>query len=95
MTAAARTLGFADGRGDHVVDVGCVNPCKAAAGPTWLSNERIAFTLVSGLSNPNNGESIALYTARIDGRNVRRLSEPTPTAYTRSSTCVQRPITDT
>jgi len=65
-----------DGRGDHVVDVGCVNPCKAAAGPTWLSNERIAFTLVSGLSNPNNGESIALYTARIDGRNVRRLSEP-------------------
>jgi len=67
-----------DGRDDHLLNVGCVDPCVAVASPTWLSNSRIAFTLVSGPSDPNTGaaRSVALYTARIDGGDVHRLSEP-------------------
>ena len=67
-----------DGRDDHLVDVGCVEPCVGAASPTWLSNSRIAFTLVSGPFDEETGApaSVALYTARIDGTHVRRLSEP-------------------
>jgi dipeptidyl aminopeptidase/acylaminoacyl peptidase len=67
-----------NGRDDHLVDVGCMDPCVAAASPTWLSNSRIAFTLVSGPFDEETGvpASVALYTARIDGSHVRRLSEP-------------------
>ena len=67
-----------DGGDDHLVDVGCVDPCVAAASPTWLSNSRIAFTMVSGPFDEETGApaSVALYTARIDGSHVHRLSEP-------------------
>jgi hypothetical protein len=66
------------GRDDRAIDLGCVNPCTATASPTWLSNKRIAFTRVSGPNDPTTGNaaSVALYTARIDGGQVRRLSEP-------------------
>lgn len=67
-----------DGRQDHLVDVGCVDPCIAVASPTWLSNRTIAFTLVSGPIDEETGApaSSALYTARSDGSQVHRLSEP-------------------
>ena len=62
-----------DGRDDHLVDIGCVEPCLAVASPTWLSNHRIAFTRVS---QSGDTTSVALYTSRIDGSDVHRLSEP-------------------
>jgi Tol biopolymer transport system component len=64
------------GAGDHVVDVGCVDPCVAALSPTWLSNNRLAFTLVSGPFDPvtTNAASAVLWTANTDGTDVRRLS---------------------
>ena len=62
-----------NGSNDHLVDVGCVSPCMSAASPTWLSNTRIAFTLVFG---PDDPPSIALYTSRVDGADVHRLSDP-------------------
>ena len=65
-----------DGRDDHGLDLGCVDPCAAVASPTWLSKRRIAFTrVVPGSPDPDTG-SVTLYTARIDGRHVRRFSEP-------------------
>ncbi len=63
------------GVGDHVVDVGCVDPCIAALSPTWLSNNRLAFTLVSGPFDAHqNAASAVLWTAHTDGTDVRRLS---------------------
>jgi Tol biopolymer transport system component len=64
------------GRGDHVVDVGCTDPCVAAVGPTWLSNERLAFALIKGPFDAASGaaSSAALWTSRRDGSDVRRLS---------------------
>jgi dipeptidyl aminopeptidase/acylaminoacyl peptidase len=65
-----------NGRDDHVLDLGCVDPCAAVASPTWLSRHRIAFTrVVPGTPDPDTG-SVTLYTARIDGRDIRRISEP-------------------
>lgn len=65
-----------NGRDDHVIDVGCVDPCLAASSPTWISNERLAFGLLRGPFDPVTGAaaSNALYTARIDGTDRRRLS---------------------
>ena len=64
------------GADDHVVDVGCVDPCVAALSPTWLSNNRLAFTLVSGPFDPvtSNAASAVLWTARLDGTDLRRFS---------------------
>jgi Tol biopolymer transport system component len=47
----------------------------AAASPTWLSNNRIAFTRVSDPSAGRTG-SVALYTVRVDGSKVHRVSSP-------------------
>lgn len=67
-----------NGGHDHAVDVGCVDPCVAAASPTWLSNNRLAFSLVSGPFDDatGNAASAVLWSARVDGTDVRRLSEP-------------------
>jgi Tol biopolymer transport system component len=67
-----------DGTRDHVVDVGCLDPCVVAAQPTWLSESRIAFTLVKGPFDPvtGNAASAVLWSARLDGSDVRRLSPP-------------------
>jgi Tol biopolymer transport system component len=64
-----------DGSGDHAVDVGCVDPCAAAVAPTWLSDDRIAFTLVVGPFGPDGAAaSVAAWTSRPDGSHRRRLS---------------------
>jgi Tol biopolymer transport system component len=67
-----------DGTGDHAIDVGCVDPCVVAAEPTWLSNTRLAFSLVKGPFDPVTGTaaSAVLWSSRIDGSDVRRLSQP-------------------
>ena len=76
-SAATIHLVRPNGRDDHVVDVGCVDPCAGALSPTWLSETRIAFSLVFGPFDDKTGDaaSAALYSARIDGTGVRRLSE--------------------
>jgi hypothetical protein len=67
-----------DGTGDHVLDVGCVDPCFGTDGPTWLSNHRIAFLRVVGPFDdvPGNAVSAVLFSVRVDGSHLRRLSEP-------------------
>ena len=66
-----------DGTGDHVLDVGCVDPCAGTDAPTWLSDDRIAYLRVVGPFDSNgNAASAVLYTARLDGTHGRRLSEP-------------------
>jgi Tol biopolymer transport system component len=65
-----------DGQDDHAIDVGCVDPCVAVVTPTWLSNGRLAFTLVDGPFDTGSAASAVLWTARLDGTRVRRLSEP-------------------
>jgi hypothetical protein len=64
------------GAGDHVVDVGCADPCAAVVGPTWLSNKRLAFTKVIGPFDDVTGNAAAavLFSSRLDGSDVRRLS---------------------
>jgi Tol biopolymer transport system component len=66
-----------DGTRDHAIDVGCVDPCAAAVAPTWLSNSRLAFTRVDGPFDPVTGvpASAVLWSSRIDGSDVRRLSQ--------------------
>ncbi len=65
-----------DGSDDHVLDVGCVDPCAAVGGPTWLSNDRLAFVIVKGPFDPNTGNaaSAVLWSAHIDGSEIRRIS---------------------
>lgn len=65
-----------DGRDDHRVDVGCVAPCVAVLTPTWLSDDRLAFTLVDGPFDTGNAVSAVLWTARPDGSQLRRFSQP-------------------
>ena len=69
----------ADGRGEHVVDLGCVDPCALDAAPGWTPDGRgITFTPVIGPFDQVNGSarSAVLHTANLDGSGVRRLSEP-------------------
>jgi len=63
---------------DHVVDVGCVDPCVAVVAPTWLSNKRLAFSMVIGPFDEQTGAPAAnvLWSSRLDGSDVRRISKP-------------------
>jgi Tol biopolymer transport system component len=65
------------GARDHAVDVGCVDPCVAVASPTWLSNKRLGFTVVSGPFDDQTGTaaSAVLWSANLDGSGVRRISQ--------------------
>jgi Tol biopolymer transport system component len=65
------------GARDHALDVGCVDPCVAVVSPTWLSNKRLGFTMVSGPFDDETGAaaSAVLWTANLDGSGVRRLSQ--------------------
>jgi len=69
----------ADGSGEHVLDVGRVSPCQDVNEPSWIPDgTRIAFTLVIGpFDQPGeSATSAVLWTAKLDGTDVRRLSEP-------------------
>lgn len=63
-----------DGRNDPSVDFGCRAPCLFDLAPIWLPNGRIAFSRVVGPFDDRGPVSDALYTARPDGRDLRRLS---------------------
>lgn len=71
----------ADGTGEHVVDVGCsvIPACDSVNDPSWTPDgSRLVFTVVIA----SYGEvtdvppSAALWTTRVDGSDLRRLSEP-------------------
>jgi Tol biopolymer transport system component len=69
----------ASGRGEHTVPVPCTGQCNGAQEPGWTADgKRIVFTLVIGPFNLVNqsAHSAVLYTARPDGSDVRRLSQP-------------------
>jgi Tol biopolymer transport system component len=64
---------------ERVVDLGCVDPCAADVLPSWTADgARIVFERVVGPFDGVNGaaRSAVLYTANLDGSDVRRLSEP-------------------
>jgi Tol biopolymer transport system component len=68
-------------RSDHrrVPDLGCTDPCAFLDAPTWLnSGQRIAYTPVIGPFDQVNhsARSAVLHSARTDGSDVRRLSQP-------------------
>jgi Tol biopolymer transport system component len=69
----------ANGGNVHSLDLGCIDPCVADVTPTWTpAGDRIAFTPVLGpFDQPNDSATSAvLHTARINGSNFRRLSQP-------------------
>jgi Tol biopolymer transport system component len=69
----------ASGRGEHTVPVPCTGQCNGPQAPGWTADgRRIVFTLVIGPFNLVNtsAHSAVLYTARPDGSDVRRLSQP-------------------
>lgn len=71
----------ADGTGERAVDIGCsaIPACDSVNDPSWTPDgNRLVFTVVIA----SYGEvtdvppSAALWTARVDGSDLRRLSEP-------------------
>jgi Tol biopolymer transport system component len=79
QTTAQIILVGADGRNERVLDLGCVDPCALDSAPTWLgTGDRIAFTRVVGPFDlpHHSAHAAALQTARPDGSDVQRLSEP-------------------
>ncbi len=68
-----------DGKGGvTVVDTGCREPCADDINPGWTPDGRhLTFTRVVGPFDPvtNDAASALLYTTRLDGTHLRRLSE--------------------
>lgn len=67
------------GRHERVIDLGCVDPCAGDLSPSWTADgKRIVFTRVIGPFDLVNDSAhvAALYTAKPDGSDVQRLSEP-------------------
>jgi Tol biopolymer transport system component len=67
-----------NGEADHVLDLPCADPCFGSDAPTWLSSRRIAFLRVVGPFDPVTGNAVSavLYSVRVDGTHLHRLSEP-------------------
>jgi len=67
----------ATGRGEHIVPLPCASPCAGATDPSWTPDgRRIVFNRVIGPFDGPGGaaRSAVLYTARLDGSGMRRLS---------------------
>ena len=68
-----------DGSGEHVLPLGCVDPCAADVSPTWAPDGRhVYFTRVVGPFDQVNGSatSAVLWRARLDGHDLTRVSPP-------------------
>jgi TolB protein len=76
--SAAVGLVRTNGRDEHIVALGCTEPCAVDLSPTWTPDGRhVVFTRVVGpFDGPNDSAASAvMYTADLDGRHVRRFSE--------------------
>jgi TolB protein len=64
-----------DGRGQHEVDVGCVDPCFSANAPTWTPDgAHLIFQKVIGPIVDDNAASALLWKTDLSGDHVVRLS---------------------
>jgi hypothetical protein len=63
-----------DGTQDHRLAVGCKNKCLGVGSPTWLTNRRLAVARVYGpIANDTASEAL-LWSVKIDGSALRRMS---------------------
>jgi Tol biopolymer transport system component len=68
-----------DGSRERLLDTGCVDPCADVINPTWTPDGRhIVFTRVVGpFDAPNDSaRSAVLWIEDLNGKHVRRLSQP-------------------
>lgn len=66
-----------NGRYEHALDLGCVDPCEVDLSPTWSRDSRhLFFTRVVGPFNAGNAASAVLYRTDLDGAHITRVSEP-------------------
>ena len=68
-----------DGTGEHVLPLGCVDPCAVDLSPTWAPDGRhVYFTRVVGPFDQVNGSatSAVLWRARLNGQDLTRISQP-------------------
>ncbi len=72
------TLGIvgANGRGERVLDVGCVDPCFSSNQPTWTPDGRhLIFERVIGpIDSQGNAVSAALWQTDLEGEHLRRIT---------------------
>jgi Tol biopolymer transport system component len=69
----------ADGRGEHLLDLPCTDPCVGVQTPTWAPDgEHVVFTRVMGPFGEVNGSaaSAVLWKSNLDGSHLMRLSQP-------------------
>ncbi len=66
----------ANGRGERVLDLGCVDPCFSDNQPTWTPDGRhLLFQRVTGpIDNHGNARSAALWRTDVKGEHVTRVS---------------------
>ncbi len=66
----------ANGRGEHVVDLGCVDPCLGTNQPTWtLDGRHLVFSRVVGpIDSHGNAASAALWRTDVDGEHITRVT---------------------
>ncbi len=73
------SIGVVGARGGPIkwLDLGCVDPCFTDDSPSWTPDgRRIVFTRVIGPFDSGAAVSAVLWTAKLDGSDLRRLSQP-------------------
>ncbi|MCU1423514.1 MAG: uncharacterized protein JWN36_3165 [Microbacteriaceae bacterium] len=66
-----------DGRGEHLIDLGCVDPCVGTNTPSWTPDGRhLLYDRVSGpFDDAGDAASAVLWQANLDGTHQRRVSD--------------------
>ncbi len=66
----------ANGGGEHVLDLGCVDPCFSTNQPTWTPDGRhLIFERVIGpIDSQGNAVSAALWMSDLEGEHLRRIT---------------------
>jgi len=66
-----------DGTHDHRLPVGCKDPCLGVGTPTWVTNRRLAVVRVKGPIVNDNASEALLWTVKLDGSSLHRMSPAT------------------